>query len=122
MRNLKIILGIGVVLLALSVAWQIGACEIANVELRDDLRDLTAQLGVRSGLQDPKSVEEMRSTVVHKAKEHGIELGPEQVTVVRTGVEERATFYLAVDYMAPIRLPGYSFWLHFTPSSGRRNS
>jgi len=53
----RIILGSAVLVLAPIAGWQIPSCELANVELQSDLRDLTAQGGAQIGLDAP-SVEE----------------------------------------------------------------
>ena len=41
------------------------------------------------------------------------------MTLQHTGTAEEAALYLAADYDAHIKLPGYSFTLHFAPSSAR---
>ena len=59
----------------------LGLCELANVELESDLRDIASQAGARIGLETMSTDEELRSAVIHKAGEHNIQLQPEQVTV-----------------------------------------
>lgn len=120
MRNVKIIVGLAILILGCSAGWQIGACEVANVELRDDMKDLTSQLGARIGLTSAMSDEDFRNDVLRKAKRYDIQLTPEQVTVQRTGEGIRANMYLAADYTVPIHLPGFSFQLHFSPESGTK--
>ena len=105
---------------AVGVGWQITPCELANVELRDDMKDLAAQLGVRSGLTSPSSDEDFRNDVLRKARKYDIQLAPEQVTVQRTGDGIETRIYLAADYTVPIHLPGFSFELHFSPTSGNK--
>ena len=46
--------------------------------------------------------------------------GPGSVTVQRIGTPGAPAVYVAADYSVPVSLPGYSFTLHFTPSSGNR--
>ena len=58
--------------------------------------------------------------VMKKAQEHQITLAPEQVTVQRIGTPGAPAVYVAADYNVPVVLPGYSFSLHFNPSSGNR--
>jgi hypothetical protein len=118
MRNLKIIAAIATLLLIGSAAWQVGAREVANAELRDDMKDLTSQLGARIGLTNGKSDEDLRNDVIGKALKYDIQLSPEEVTVERRGEGIYATMYLAADYSVPIGLPGFSFQLHFKPESG----
>ena len=50
MGKLKLILGLAVVALSIIVGWQIASCELANLELQEDLRDLAAQTGAYIGL------------------------------------------------------------------------
>ena len=47
-------------------------------------------------------------------------LAPEQITVQRIGTPGAPAVFVAADYSVPVSLPGYSFVLHFTPSSGNR--
>lgn len=120
MRNLKIIAAIAAVILAGNLLWQVGASELANVELRDDMKDMASQLGGRIGLTDGKSDNDFRNDILNKARKYDIQLSPQQVTVERRGEGIYATMYLAADYKAPIHLPGFSFQLHFNPESGPR--
>ena len=120
MRNLKIILGIVALVLVLSTGWQIGSAVVANMNFQEDLRDLGSQAGAHVGVVvPPRSDEDAARTVIRKAKEHGIELEPTQVTVRRMGSGETSTLYFAADYTVPINLVLFSFNLHFTPSSER---
>jgi hypothetical protein len=119
MRKLKLILGLAVLAFAIVAGWQIGSCQMANLQLRDDLRNLAAQAGARIGLLSPSSDEELRSAVIREAKKYDIQLEPGQVTVQRTGTGEAPIIYLAADYEVPVTLLGYSFSLHFTPSSAK---
>jgi|SRR5450631_471206 len=123
MRNLKIILGIAVLILALRMGWQIGSAEVANMNFQEDLRDMGSQAGAHFGVVvPPGSDEDAARTVIRKAQEHGIELEPAQVTVRRMNSGERSTLYLAADYTVQINLVLFSFNLHFVPSSERNGS
>jgi hypothetical protein len=117
MGKAKLILGLAILGVAVAAGWQIAACEIANVELQADLRDIASQVGSRIGLDALNSDEDLRNAVIHKAEEHDIQLEPAQVTVQRTGSDKTWFIYLAVDYKAHVNLLLYSFTLHFTPSS-----
>ena len=77
--------------------------------------------GIRSQLaaQSNQRVD-LIDAVMKKAQEHQITLAPEQVTVQRIGTPGAPAVYVAADYSVPVNLPGYSFTLHFTPSSGNR--
>jgi hypothetical protein len=113
----KILLGMAVLALAVAVGWQIASCEIANLELQSDMRDISAQVASRIGLEALNSDDDLRNAVIHKAQEYGIQLEPWQVTVQHTGSGKTVTTYLAADYKARVNLLVYSFTIHFTPSS-----
>jgi len=119
MGKVKLILGLAVLALAGVVGWRIASCELANIELREDMRDLAAQVGSRIGLTPQSTDEDFRRAVVRKAEEHEIQLEPEQVTVQRTGTDEAPIIYLAADYKVGVKLLGFSFTFHFTPSSAK---
>ena len=120
MRKVNIFIGIAVFVGMVVVGWQIGSCELANIELQDDMQDLASQAGARIGFVEPRSDEDLRRAVMRKAKEHDIELDPGQVRVQRTASVDMSTVYLAADYTVLVRLPGGSFTLHFTPSTGKK--
>jgi hypothetical protein len=119
MAKLKIVLSLALLALAIAVGWQVASYELANVELREELRDIASEGAAHIGLAAPSTDEDLRRAVIHAAKGHGIELEPGQVTVKRSGAEEAPTFYLAADYNRRLRLPLGSFTLHFNPSSAR---
>jgi hypothetical protein len=119
MGKSKLIFGLAVCVLGGSAGWQVATWEIANTNLQDDLRDMGAQAGTHIGVVAANSDEEMNRAVIRKAKEHGVELSPAQITVRRIGSGERTTFYLSADYTVPVNLGLFSFRLHFTPSSDK---
>jgi len=118
MGKVKIILGCALLALVVSTGWQIAACELANYELQDELKDLGSLSGTRIGLSNPKSDDDLREAIIAKARGHAISLDPSQITVERWGTAEYPRAYLAVDYKARIALPGFAFTLHFQPNSG----
>jgi hypothetical protein len=72
------------------------------------------------GANPHQTDQEILNSVIKKAQDHQITLAPEQVTIQRIGTPGAPAVYVAADYSVPITLPGYSFSLHFTPSSGNR--
>ena len=120
MGRIKTLFLIGVALLAISTLAQIGLAEWQNLQFQDELHDLAANPSENMGVVVPRTDEELRSLIVLKASERGIELDPKRITLQRTGSEHWHTFYLAAEYDSPIRLPGYSFALHFSPSSTKK--
>lgn len=120
MGKVKIIVICALFVLLASTGWQIGACELANYELQDELKDLASLNSARIGLAVPKSDDDLREAVIGKAREHNIKLNPSQVTVRRSGSSEAPVVYLAVDYKARIALPGYTLTIRFKPTGGSR--
>jgi hypothetical protein len=117
--KIKIVLVIVLLVLAGGIVWQIAGCAIANTQLKDDLRDMASQLGARVGAAAPQRHDELRDEVVHKAEKYDIHLESGQVTVCRSGNAESPTIYLAADYECAVRFPGFTFQLHFNPTSER---
>ena len=117
MRNLKIVFGVVVLLLAAMTGWQAASWELANIQLKEELQDMGSMAGAHVGVVAPLSDEDTVRAVIHKAGEHGIELDPDEVTVQHIGSGETATMHLAADYRVPVRLIFFSFKLHFTASS-----
>jgi hypothetical protein len=120
MRTLKFALGLAVLALVAIAGWQIGASEVANIRLRDDMQDLASQSGVRIGLTNARSDDDFRNAVLGKARQYDIDLAPDQVRVKRTGSSVTGTLSIGADYTVPIHLPGFSFTIHLTPESGVR--
>ena len=119
MQTIKVTLILAVLALVAFAAWQIGAAEIANLNLQEDIRNLAAQAGTHVGFVAPRSEEQETQAVIQKAGEHGIKLAPQQITVQRTHNGELSTWYLKADYTVPINLVIVSFQLHFTPASDK---
>lgn len=120
MKRIKIIAALAAFYFLVSAGWQVGACELANIELKDDLQDISTQLGVRIGASDAPSDEDLRATVLRKAEKYNIALAPEQVIVIRDGYGKDANIYLEADYSIPIYLPRYTFFMYFSPSSAHK--
>lgn len=120
MKNFKIVLGLVAFYFVFNAAWQIGACELGNIELKDDLQDISTQLGVRIGASDVASDDDLRTMVLRKAEKYNIALAPEQVIVMRDGYGKNANIYLEADYSVPISLPRFTFSMYFSPSSAHK--
>ena len=120
MKKIKIVLALAVFYVLFSAGWQIGACELANIELKDDLQDIASQLGMRIGASDVSSDDDLRGMVLRKAEKYNIALAPEQVIVMRDGYGKNANIYLEADYSVPIYLPRFAFMMYFNPSSAHK--
>jgi len=113
----KYAFAIAVLAAAIFVAYQFAAPELANIEFQDDLHDLSTQMSSRTGLTRPLSDEDIRRTILRKAEQYEIPLDPKHVTVKRSGTDEAPMFFLAADYTVEVHLPGYTYPMHFTPTS-----
>lgn len=120
MQKLRLIFAFAILALVVMAGWQIGASELANMELRDDMKDVASQLGARIGFSTVSSDDDFRAAVIARAKRYDIELAPEQVTVQRTGEGVKGAIYLRADYAVPIRMPGFGFRMRFAPESGKK--
>jgi hypothetical protein len=114
------ILAVALVLLALDAGWQMGSSMLRATELQDDMKDIASQFSTRIGYSNAASDDELRDSVVRKARTYGFNLKPGQVTVRRSGEGRDAQIYLAAHFENPIELPGFSFGLHFNLEGGQR--
>jgi len=116
MGTVKALFGFLAVIAVFYSGFQVIPPELTNYSFQDDLRNI-AMVG---GANPHESDQEIIDSIVKKAQEHQITLAPEQITVQRIGTPGAPAVYVAADYSVPVSLPGYSFSLHFTPSSGNR--
>jgi len=116
MGTVKAIAGFLAIVLVIYAGFQIIPPELTNYSFTDDLKNIAMVGGSNPHQTDQDLVEQ----VMKKAREHDIPLTPEHVTVQRIGSPGAPAVYVAVDYSVPVNLPGYSFTLHFTPSSGNK--
>lgn len=116
MGTVKALAGFLAIIGVVYAGFQIIPPELTNYSFQDDLRNI-AMVG---GANPHETDQELIDSVVRKAHEHQITLAPEQITVQRIGTPGAPAVYVAADYSVPVSLPGYSFSMHFTPSSGNR--
>ena len=116
MGTVKAIVGILVIIAAVYSVFQIAPVEMNNYSFQDDLR----QIAITGASSPNKTDDDLRVMVLNKAKEHDLPLLPAGITVQRIGTPGAPAVYVGADYSVPIDLPGYSFALHFTPSSGNK--
>ena len=96
--------------------FQIAPPMLNNYSFQDDLK--TVAMMDTANYQ--KTDEDIRNDVLRKAKERDIAIEPKQITVQHTGTVGMSAVYVAADYSVTVSLPGYSFDMHFTPSSGNK--
>lgn len=113
---IKAIVGILAIVGVIYAGFQIIPPELNNYSYTDDLRNIAMMAGANPHETD----QEILDSVLKKAQEHDVRLTPQNVTVQRIGTPGAPAVFVAVDYSVPVSLPGYSFDLHFTPSSGNK--
>lgn len=96
--------------------FQVAPPMLANYSFSDDLK--TVAMMDSANLQ--KTDEDVRNDVIRKAKEHDLPIESKQVTVQRINSPGLSAVYVAADYSVTINLPGYSFDMHFNPTSGNK--
>jgi hypothetical protein len=116
MGTVKAIGGFLVIIACVYAGFQIVPPELSNYSFQDDIRNVAMLGGSNPHTTDQELVEQ----VIKRAQDHQITLAPESVTVQRIGTPGSPAVYVAADYSVPVTLPGYSFTLHFTPSSGNK--
>lgn len=89
---------------------------MSNYSFEDDLKTVA----LMDGNNFQKTDEDVRNDVLRKAKERDLPIEPKQVTVQRVNTPGLAAVFVAADYKVPINLPGYTFDMHFSPSSGNK--
>jgi hypothetical protein len=116
MGTFKAIGGFLAIIACVYAGFQIVPPELSNYSFQDDLRNV-AMIG---GSNPHTTDQQLIDSVILRARDHQITLAPESVTVQRIGTPGAPAVYVAADYSVPVTLPGYSFTLHFTPSSGNK--
>jgi hypothetical protein len=116
MGTLKAIIGFLLIIGCIYAGFQIIPPELTNYSFQDDLKTVAMMGGSNVHTTDQQLID----SVILKARDHQITLTPESVTIQRIGTPGALAVYVAADYSVPVSLPGYSFTLHFTPSSGNR--
>lgn len=113
MGTFKAVLGFVAVILVVIALFQVAPPIMANFSFRDDLR----QVAMMAGANPNRTDDEVRNDVLRRAKEHGLPIDATQVKVERILTPGLMAVYVAADYSVPVNLPGYSFDMHFNPSS-----
>jgi len=116
MGTVKAVVGFLAIIGVIYCGVQIIPPELTNYSFQDDLRNI-AMVG---GANPHETDQELVDSVIRKATEHQLTLAPEQVTIQRIGTPGAPAVYVGAEYSVPVTLPGYSFTMHFTPSSGNR--
>lgn len=102
----------------MSTGWQLAACEFANYQVRDDLKDVATMGSSRLGLMAESSDADLRDAVIRRAAQHDIHLVADQILVQRSGTTENPEVFLAAKYLARVVMQGFSLIFHLRGTSG----
>jgi hypothetical protein len=116
MGMIKAIVGFLIIAGVFVGLFQVAPPMLANYSFQDDLRTIA----MMDSANFQKTDEDVRNDVLKKAKEHDLPIEAKQVTVQRLNTPGLTAVYVAADYSVTIALPGYSFDMHFNPSSGNK--
>jgi hypothetical protein len=116
MGTLKALVGFLAVILVVVALFQVAPPLMANYSFEDDLR----QVALMDGAAYQKTDDDVRNDVMRKVKERDLPIDPKQVTVQRINTPGLSAVYVAADYTVTVNLPGYTFDMHFNPSSGNK--
>jgi hypothetical protein len=116
MGIIKAIIGFLAIAAVVVGIFQVAPPMLANYSFSDDLK--TVSMMDSSNLQ--KTDEDVRNDVLRRAKEHDLPIEAKQITVQRINTPGISAVYVSADYSVTINLPGYSFDMHFNPTSGNK--
>lgn len=116
MGIIKALVGFLVIAAVFVGLFQVAPPMLANYSFQDDLKTVA----LMDSPNQQKTDEDVRTDVLRKAKEHDLPIEPKQITVQRINTPGISAVYVAADYSVTISLPGYSFDMHFNPTSGNK--
>jgi hypothetical protein len=116
MGIIKAIIGFLVIVALFVGLFQVVPHMLANYSFSDDLK--TVAMMDSSNLQ--KTDDDIRNDVMKKVREHDLPIEPKQISVQHINTPGLTAIYLAADYTVTVSLPGYSFDMHFNPTTGNK--
>lgn len=108
-------LGLAVMAAMVIVGVKVVPIYFNNYEFEDAVKNEALQATYSS-----RSEEDIRDTVIKRAKDYDIPLTAKQVKVSRTGTNGNGNLSIDVVYTMDINLPGYSTTVEFHPSSSNK--
>jgi hypothetical protein len=115
MGSVKMILGVGMMVVVAIVCLKLVPPYFANYEFEDAIKNEALQ-----STYGTRSEEDIRDAVVKHAREYDIPLTSKQVKVIRTGNSGTGTLTIEANYSIPVSMPGYATTLEFHPSSSNK--
>jgi hypothetical protein len=115
MGTIKLIFGIGIIVVVIYLGIQVIPAYYSNYEFQDtinrDALDFTYK---------PTAEDDIKAQVMKDAKQYDIDLGDTDVKVVRSGGVGNGSVSINVNYVVHVGVPLYPFDLHFNPSSANK--
>lgn len=112
MRSLKALFALLVVAAGIFLGYKLIPPYLNNYELQNEITNISRV----ATYAQAKTEDDVRADVIAKAKEEGVDLKPEQVTVQK----DNTACNIDVRYEVAVPVPGYTFNLTFNPSAGNR--
>lgn len=108
MGRAKALLVFAFVLCLAYIAWVVGPPYFNNYQFQDDLNT-----EVRFMQNGGKSDDDIKTEIIKKAMDEGLQLTPQQIKITRFN----KSITVEVDYSVHVDLPGYSTDLQFHPTA-----
>jgi len=115
MGTMRLVLGFGVFALLGLMAFKVIPPYFSNYEFEDAIKNEALQ-----STYTTRTEEDVRNSVIKRARNYDIELTAKQVHVTRTGSYGNGTLTIEAEYSVPVEFPGYTTNLEFHPSSNNK--
>ena len=115
MGTVKMILGVGMMIMLAIVGFKLVPPYFSNYEFEDSIKNEALQ-----STYGTRSENDIRDSVIKHAREYDIQLTAAQVKVSRSGNSGTGTLSIEANYTVPVNFPGYSTVLEFHPSSSNK--
>ena len=112
MRSIKALFALAVIGALIFLGYKLLPPYVSNYELQDEITSIARF----ASYAQAKTAEDVRSDVMAKAKDHEIDLKPDDVTVSK----DNTGCSIDVRYAVRVPVPGYTFVLQFNPTAGNK--
>lgn len=116
MGTIKALVGLLAIIAVIVACFEIVPPLMANYSFQDDLRNVA----LVDGANFQKTDEDVRNDVLRRAKDQNLPITAKDIAVQRINTPGMSSLYVAADYSVTVSLPGYSFDMHFNPTSGNK--
>lgn len=116
MGTIKALAGFLAIILVVVACFEVAPPMMANYSFQDDLRNVA----LMDGANFQKTDEDVRTDVMRKVRDQNLPITPKQITVQRINTPGMSAIYVAADYTVTVSLLGYTYDMHFNPTSGNK--